>query len=229
MCDDRLRDGTVSSTIPDRPTECYNFDVSRQLLEALPFRSDRADCVLVCAQCDTDVRYGRHESFDWYKDCKYRSRNKGLFTANQNLDGNGAIYTRQNPNGARRGYECPEERDYYPYWGPTPWKDIAVLTNQPRRCESYRTESQNVQDKWHCVAPAGWVKDTIKKNGKATGFIPIEAEKCQLLKWYDAPTNTTQYGQWTKVAAWGIDAPVCRETAYVLFAWPALHHWLLTL
>ena len=52
-----------------------------------------------------------------------------LFTANQDLKGNSAIYTRQNPDGKRRGFEVPEERDYYPYWGPTPWKDIAILVS----------------------------------------------------------------------------------------------------
>ena len=54
---------------------------------------------------------------------------KGLFTADQNLNGNSAKYTRQNANGNRRGLEVPEERDYYPYWGPTPWRDIAIMVS----------------------------------------------------------------------------------------------------
>ena len=69
----------------------------------------------------------------------------GLFTADQNLKGQTSIYTRQNPNGGRSGYECPEERDYYPYWYPTDWTDIAVFTDNEAMCKYYQKESFNVK------------------------------------------------------------------------------------
>lgn len=99
-----------------------------------------------------DEQYGVHENLTWYENCKARSRNKGLYTADQNLNGNRvrAINTRQNPNGNRRGLECPEERDYYPYWHPTPWRDIAVLTDDMALCPLFESESQNVLDKGMC-------------------------------------------------------------------------------
>jgi hypothetical protein len=78
MCCDKLRDGTTTNRIPDTAT------------------------------ADTDYEYGRQESYSYYQDCKKRERNKGLFTASQQLKGNSAIYTRQNPQGTRYGFECPE-------------------------------------------------------------------------------------------------------------------------
>jgi len=63
-----------------------------------------------------------HEPFDYYNDCQTRQRNLGLFTADRvslgDLPPNGgsATQTRQNNGGTQYGFECPEERDYYPYW-----------------------------------------------------------------------------------------------------------------
>ena len=103
-------------------------------------------------EADSDKTTGLHENPDYYSKCKNRERNRGLFTADQNLapPRNTAINTRQNPNGNRRGLECPEERDYYPYWHPSPWVDIAVLTSNTSLCPMYRAESENVQPKGSC-------------------------------------------------------------------------------
>lgn len=102
-----------------------------------------------------------NENFQWYDKCRKRTRNKGLFTADQQMKNDrGATSTRQNRNGNRRGYECPEERDYYPYWHPTPWKDIMVLAENKSRCGFYEEESFNVKSKHECVEK--W------KNEKAT-------------------------------------------------------------
>eukprot|EP00455_Lapot_gusevi_P004983 TRINITY_DN120_c0_g4_i1.p2 TRINITY_DN120_c0_g4~~TRINITY_DN120_c0_g4_i1.p2 ORF type:complete len:165 (-),score=56.48 TRINITY_DN120_c0_g4_i1:6-500(-) len=59
MCDARVRDGTTTNTIPTKVSECNDYD------------------------CDTDVEYGRQESYDWYQNCRWRERNGGLFWASQ--------------------------------------------------------------------------------------------------------------------------------------------------
>lgn len=116
---------------------------------------------------------GYHEPLEFYEACAQRQRNEGLYTADQNLESNGgATSTRQNPNGngrrrgqQRHGLECPEERDYYPYWHPSVWHDIAILTDEPEtRCAYYQMESQNVKAKHICSIPAHNNRDACESN-----------------------------------------------------------------
>ena len=51
--------GTTTRTIPERRDQCENWN------------------------CDTDLRYGMHENYAYYRNCKNRDRNEGLFTADQ--------------------------------------------------------------------------------------------------------------------------------------------------
>eukprot|EP00052_Salpingoeca_macrocollata_P011461 m.88360 g.88360 ORF g.88360 m.88360 type:complete len:1333 (+) comp18065_c0_seq1:247-4245(+) len=157
MCSDTLRDGTTTRTIPRQPSECQNSD------------------------CNNDVRYGMHEDYDYYTNCRYRYRNRGLFTADRNLNGNTARFTRQNNNGARRGYECPEERDHYPYWHPTPWIDVQILTNNPERCEWYQANSENVLGRNYCWIPDSWYHHMVARGNDNAGFIPNTETLCNRL------------------------------------------------
>jgi len=92
-----------------------------------------------------DKTYGYHESYESYQACKLRPREPNLYTAEQVLRGLSAIYTRQNPNGQRYGFECPEERDYYPYWGNGSafWQDIAVMTSNTSMCYYFLNHTNN--------------------------------------------------------------------------------------
>jgi plastocyanin len=169
MCSPMVRDGDTTKTIPNNRNQCANDN------------------------CNVDNKYGMHEDYDYYKMCEWRQRNKGLFTADQNV-GNRAKNTRQNPNGDRRGYECPEERDYYPYWGPSPWKDIAILTTNKARCAYYKKESQNTKPKHMCIPPEDKPDN-----------IPITKAECEA---------TTPAGVWQEVAAHGIPEPACIDAPY---------------
>ena len=117
-----------------------------------------------------------HENYDFYQKCKQRMRNRGLFTADQNLR-NDARGTRQNPNGNRRGLECPEERDYYPYWAPNPWRDIAIITDNAERCPYYVAESQNAKPRGECVLNSDYYGPESN-----TGLTSLagEAQKCPM-------------------------------------------------
>jgi hypothetical protein len=129
--------------------------------------------------------YGEHEPYEYYMDCYKRERNKGLFTAGQNMQdktanrhGLGAATTRQANNGQRHGLECPEERDYYPYWHPTPWHDIVIFSSEANkvntmgqtRCKWYQTESENIKGRHYCAS----VQDT----GNIWVRVRVEEDEC---------------------------------------------------
>jgi len=137
---------------------------------------------------------GRHESQGWYCECQQRNRNQQLFTADQNLNGDQSIYTRQNAGGNRNGLECAEERDYYPYWAPTPWRDLAYLTDDPTKCDMVRLNSQNNNDKYKCATfnNGAMVYDKDVTKG-------ITSAEC-----------VGDGGTWTRYKAWGLPSPDCQ-------------------
>jgi hypothetical protein len=132
------------------------------------------------ANTASDIEYGYHETWESYQACKATRRNKGLYTSDQKLNRNDARSTRQNPNGNRRGLECPEERDYYPYWRPTMWKDVAILASNEAMCPYFQARSQNTNSRWYC-------KMATTPNSR----VPIVEEEC-----------TTEGGTWTEVPSW---------------------------
>merc|ERR1712125_164095 len=173
LCGDEVRDGVTTETIPADDGDAYNTKVSPN-----PLTGEDEEVFL----------YGMHEGYQYYQDCRARERNKGLFTADQNLGGNrnAAKNTRQDNNGNQNGFECPEERDYYPYWHPTPWKDIAILVDDKENCEYFQAESQNVKAKNYCSIPEHNNQYVCMENG----------------------------GTWIQRSAWGIDPPACEESQW---------------
>lgn len=134
-----IRDGsaTTTNTIPDTPAGATTLDANSEPL------------------------YGLHENYAYYQACSMRQRNMGLFIADRESVGGldpgerDARFTRQNNNGNRYGYECPEERDYYPYWAPTPWKDVAVFPSNIKYCSFYQSHSENVMARGYCTDTNG--------------------------------------------------------------------------
>lgn len=193
MCDPNLRDGESTD---EGPVACEGDE------------------------CE-DAEFGRHESLTYYEQCASRERNKGLFTATRGGKmGDSAQSTRQNNNGNRYGYECPEEKDYYPYFGPTPWKDIAVLTSDTSKCDLYKSESQNVQAKWACSLPDAYWDDVRgnlldEENNDEAPEITLYNEQalCEQVTVTSSKGNTYN-AVWKKFESHGIPAPDCLEAPW---------------
>jgi len=137
------------------------------------------------ATTNGELTYGMHENYAYYQACATRQRNKGLWINDRNLGGNAATYTRQNNNANRHGYECAEERDYYPYWAPVPWVDVAILTHSMDWCDFYRAESFNVKSRWICTNNGVQAAPNNQADCSAAGL------------------------DWTEVPAHGVPAPDC--------------------
>lgn len=136
-----VRDGGTTQTPTPPNTDCSLTG------------SDCLDNIGLSVTSNLQWQNGQHEHPAFYFECATTQRNLGLFTADQYLQGNTMIYTRQNPAGTQYGLECQEERDYYPYWRPSPWRDIAILTDHPEMCPWYQSQSMNVAAKYKCIDP----------------------------------------------------------------------------
>ncbi|CAH3132495.1 unnamed protein product [Porites lobata] len=142
---------------------------------------------------DVKLTLGLHEPYNYYQSYLRRERNKGLFTADQQLKGNSPIYTRQNKAGTRRGYEVPEERDYYPYWGPSPWKDIAIMVSDEKTLDLMKKHVNSSQYgyKYLCIMRSKSSDQCPKKNDGLPG------EKC-VAKYLTAEACKKAGGKWTR-------------------------------
>jgi len=107
----------------------------------------------------------RHESEEYYAFAKQRDRNKGLFTADQKLQGDDSTKTRQNPGGTRRGLEVPEERDYFPYWRPSIWRPVAIMHNDVEECKTeMAAKSMANEAKTQCVPTRAQINGQLNNN-----------------------------------------------------------------
>jgi hypothetical protein len=144
-------------------------------------------------------RFGMQESYDHYQLCQRTQRNMGLYTADQLVRRRDRRGTRQNPNGNRNGFECPEERDYYPWWAPSPWIDIAVLTDHAAdepcyptdtgcttRCAYYMANTMNFVSKGYC--------DVNHTDPSATVATKTNSQAWNQRRWYNNEAECVSNG-----------------------------------
>lgn len=138
------------------------------------------------------AEYGLREGYEYYDECTHRER-MNVWTGDENV-GPTADRTRQNNNGQQHGFECPEERDYYPYAGPSPFVDLAIFTADTSHCSFYQTNSQNVKSRGRCTA--------TRENGR----IPNNEADC----------NAISEGMWEVVPSHDKMMPSCGPHPFVM-------------
>jgi len=147
------------------------------------------------------------ESEEWYAFAKQRNRNQGLFHADQKLQGNSQIYTRQNPGGTRRGLEVPEERDYYPWWYPSIWRPLLIWHNDVEECQREMADKAQVltgEPKGMCY-PAGVNNMANANNNDLNDIVSAETEEeC------NAQGNNAQWDEF----AYDMDKPLCIQADF---------------
>lgn len=184
--------------------ELYNGGNTNTPTEPNSIANGAATTIQATYTGNHDNSNGRRESEEYYSLCKSRSRNYGLFHADQDLKGTSQIYTRQNPDGTRRGLECPEERDYFPWWNPSPFHDIAIITPDVEYCESdIAPNSQNVALKYQCVNGDG-----TSSVSSPSSWLPTTTYVAYNLN----QTACTAAGGTWEGFSWGADEPECVDS-----------------
>jgi len=89
--------------------------------------------------------------------------------------------------------ECAEERDYYPYWVPDPFIDVAYLTDHLELCPYILANSQNTVTTYKCTSAAPSVT------------APTDAELYPI----NEPDCITAGGTWTAFPGKGVPALDC--------------------
>lgn len=199
-CEDTLTDslGTIRDGTPINNNDDNNLN--DEATTTIPDSNQNGE--------QDDGRYGRHETLAYYNKCKNRARNDNLWIADQQVqNGKGATATRQNPNANRNGLECKEEVDYYPYWHPTPWKTLAILTSNTSRCEELTSQSQNVMPKHECIcADANAEEGVLSSDASCTGNSKLPNNEIACV--------AKEGAKWVERPAFGVPKPACRAGAF---------------
>lgn len=200
----QLRNGVNTNT----PNDPDNINQARQT-----FNNNNNDGV------------ARTEGEEYYAYAKNRDRNQGLFTADQNLQGDDQTKTRQNPGGTRRGLEVPEERDYFPWWYPSPFRPVAIMSNDVTECEvQMASKSSAVEAKTACVPTNQQLNNN---NAALEAIVAAETEaECNTAngQWYEQKYNMPKpaclQAQWSQVNNLGNVAGTGEGGLPATYTWP---------